>query len=139
MTSIVYIAAPYGADTPERRAWHVARACLLARFAVVSGYAPIVVHPAIELVFGDDGDESTRALGLECDLAMLGIVAETADSWLWALANDDGSLSAGVAAEYAAWRRHNLNSVRIDTWVGWCVGLIGAGLGTEWAALRNVP
>lgn len=104
MSTLVYIAAPYGAPTPEGRAENTRRAVALAALAAAWGRAPICVHPLIEAgVFGDDDNPADRARGLAC-MAQVEAVAK-ADGEMWVLLRDDGLMSRGCLAEVEAWQR----------------------------------
>ena len=98
---LVYVAAPYGDPSPTIRAWHVARARLLARLALATGYAPIVVHGEISAcTYGDDSDPEQRARGMAASAAICRGVLSTPGAVLWALLRDDQSMSDGTRAEW---------------------------------------
>lgn len=115
---LAYIAGPFNEPSETIRAWHVSRARLLARLALATGYAPIVVHGEIEAgTYGDDSDPEQRARGMAASAAICRGVLSTPEAVLWALLRDDGSMSAGTLAEWAlasdgtqttwnGWRRH---------------------------------
>jgi hypothetical protein len=147
----VYIAAPYAAPTPLGIAWNVTRAGLLARMAALEGLAPLLVHPMIPLVYGDE-TEAARELGLSRSVALVELVARTAMGHLWILEADGppirssvptaGVLTAGVRAELIAWARVRGSSsdrVARATWAGWEARAIRHGLGAPWAALATAP
>lgn len=99
---LAYIAAPFSDSSETIRSWHVARARLLARLALATGYAPICVHGEIEAgTYGDDSDPEQRARGMAASAAICRGVLATPGAVLWALTNDDGTMSAGVKAEVA--------------------------------------
>lgn len=114
-----YVAAPYSDAYPTIRAWHVSRAVLLARLAMACGYAPVEVHTSIAAgVYGDDSDPEQRARGMAATAAICRGVLATPGAVLWALTNDDGSMSPGVEAEVAighsVWRGRSWY-----TWAEW--------------------
>lgn len=105
MPRLAYIAAPYGAPTPEGRAENTRRAVALAALAVAWGRAPICVHPLIEAgAFGDDALPADRARGLACCEAYVEMVAQ-AGGELWLLLGDGGWISDGCRRELEAWKR----------------------------------
>lgn len=136
-----YIAAPYGDDNPVRRAWNVARACLLARLAVAEGRAPIVVHPAIVPVYGLEETPEARRLGLEVDEALVELVARTMLGELWILETDAGELTSGTRRELTAWihARGAHKGGRRGRWSDFSAPMAAAGLGEAWAALASPP
>lgn len=147
----VYIAAPFGASDAMGIAWNIARAGLLARLAVLDGLAPILVHPSIPMIYGEDTD-ANRAIGLERNAALVSLVGRTTMGRLWILENDPGStrpgvqafgdLSPGVRDELVAWARARGNStsgVSRATWSGWETRARLRGLGAPWAALTGRP
>lgn len=99
---LIYIAAPYADADALVRDWNVARACLLARAAIHAGGAPIVVHPGIARIYGEEETPALRALGMSVDLALLTYV-HRADGLLYVLLSDDGLMSSGVKAEVEHW------------------------------------
>ena len=146
--TLAYIAAPYANPSPAVRAWNVARACLLARLAVLTGWAPIVVHPGIAGIYGEEETEELRALGLEVDIALLRHVRKSRGA-LWVLLRDDLTMSSGVAAERGAWLLGrtpsglqgwlpSTNEV-VLSWEAWKLPMSEAGLGQQWEALRARP
>lgn len=134
--SPVYVAGPYAGDTEAEILVNVHRACCLARLAVASQLAPIVVHPAIEAqAYGRDEIPQERAAGLDCALALVELTARHSGGKLWILTRGDGSLSTGTARELEAWKgvRRGHREVRRGSWAQWCQAFIGAGLGDLWA------
>ena len=77
MRPLAYVASPFAAPTPALIAWNIARAGLLGRLAVAEGFAPVVVHHSIGALFGVE-TLATRALGLECDAAIVDLIARFA-------------------------------------------------------------
>ena len=149
MKPLSYIAAPYAAETPALLAWNVARAVLLARLVVSEGRAPVIVHPVIAPVFGPETPAS-RAIGIDCDCAIVSAVAARNGSEFVALLRDDDTCSSGMSDEYAAWctvRRQMLRDltrstapgVRAGNWRWWRQAFTRAGLLTEWAELLDAP
>ena len=149
MKPLSYIAAPYAAGSPALVAWNVARAVLLARLVVSEGRAPVIVHPAIAPVFGAETPAS-RAIGIACDVAIVGAVAGRHGSEFVALLRDDDTCSSGMSEEYSAWcdvRRQVLRdlakstapSVRAGNWRWWRQAFARAGLLSEWAELLEAP
>lgn len=96
--SIVYICAPYGDATDDRIKENIQKAETLGRVARDKGFAPIVVHSNVAMLFGDDRDPELRTIGLECNLAVAAAVADSGGS-LWAVFRDDHSLSEGCSME----------------------------------------
>lgn len=147
MRAIAYIAAPYAAPTPDLVAWNVARAALLGRLAIAEGFAPVVVHHSIEALFGAE-TPITRALGLDCDAAIVDMIARRASSQLFVLLRDDGSATGGMIREHTAWQHARgqsgrdllaINGVRVGTWAIWHPLARRANLGPAWAALADAP
>lgn len=118
MIPIVYICAPFSAPSLLERDRNVNRALLLGRLAVLSGFAPIVVHPSIDSVFGDDNDPAARARGLACNLAVCELVAHNGGA-LWILLRDDGTMSPGCECERAVWSMSRAEKITAHTWAGW--------------------
>ena len=113
MPRLAYIAAPYGAPTPEGRAENTRRAVALAALSVAWGRAPICVHPMIEAgAFGDDANPADRALGLACCMAQVEAVARSGGE-MWILLRGDRSMSDGCRAEVDAWERAGGTEARI--------------------------
>lgn len=131
-----YIIAPYAGDIDR----NVARAVLLGRLALAHGLAPVVVHPAIKAgVYGDDDvpEERERGLRAACGIART-VVAAGGD--VWALTDDNGSLSAGSRIEWHACEQAANPRARL----GWMYrkridfreSFEAAGLGEQWTRLR---
>lgn len=139
--SPVYISAPYAAPTPELRAWNAARASALARLAVAEGYAPIVVHNDIEAgVFGDDGNEIDRELGLDCDLSLLRMVASHTGGQLWEIRQDIGIRTDGQRREWLFWRDQVAKDAYSSwAWENWEGCFNRAGMFDLWESLRGEP
>lgn len=125
-----YIIAPYSAPTAAEIDANVARAEALGRLAALSGYAPIVVHSMIGGVFASgelDDDPEARARGIECDLALLRLVAKEPGGAAWVLLRDDGNASPGSADEIGVWHDARHDGLTEGTWAWWrqrmeCVG-----------------
>lgn len=114
----VYIAGPFRADTLFDRALNVHRACLLSRFAVTRGLAPLCVHPAIlKDAYGDDNSPAERAAGREATLALVVMVAHHEEGQLWIIEREDGSLSAGTLAEHDLFLRSLPDGVDPTSWI----------------------
>ena len=116
---LCYIAAPCGDPSPTIRAWHVARARLLARLALATGHAPVCVHGEIEAgTYGDDSDPEQRARGMAASAAICRGVLATRGAVLWALTRDDGMFSDGTRAEWMI--AEGLQSApRVGAWNSW--------------------
>ena len=116
---LCYLAAPFSDPSETIRAWHVARARLLARLALACGLAPVVVHGEIEAgTYGDDSDPEQRALGMAVSAAICRGVLATPEAVLWALLRDDGERSEGVAAEMRI-AVDGGAGLLMDTWKAW--------------------
>jgi hypothetical protein len=100
-----------------------------------SGYAPLVLHPAIHLgAYGRDEDPDDRKAGIEAACALADLVGCHSDGRLWVILHDDGSMSEGVAAESDAFRcALDPIHVDVDKWVesrtrdGWKTRMMEAG------------
>ncbi len=138
-----YVMAPFRGDTPAIQAWNIARAAALARLAVAEGLAPVLVHPAIPVVFLEGETEATRAVGLPWALELVHLVARTALGRCYLLTLEDGELSPGVRAEYAAWRQARPEATRAParrgTWGDFGAAFRTAGLGELHRALAAPP
>ena len=116
---LAYIAAPFSDSSETIRSWHVARARLLARLALATGYAPICVHGEIEAgTYGDDSDPEQRARGMAASAAICRGVLATPGAVLWALLRDNGERSEGVAAEMRI-AVDGGAGLLMDTWKAW--------------------
>lgn len=149
MKALSYVAAPYAAETPELVAWNIARAVLIARVLVSEGRAPVVVHPTIAPVFGEE-TPAARAVGIACDCAIVSAVAARSGAEFVALLRDDDTCSTGMSEEYAAWcdvrrqvlrdlPRSTASGVRAGNWRWWRQACARAGLLSEWADLLDAP
>lgn len=136
---LVYVAAPYGASSPQVRERNRRRACALARLAVQEGLAPVVVHPGIELgAYGDDDVPEDRQRGLEVACRLVQAVAE-AGGYLWLLEADDHRLSLGCGAELLAWEDATRDRALVVTrapWRAWRARFRAAGLARLY---RGIP
>jgi hypothetical protein len=117
---LVYVIAPYGADSDAERELNTQRAEAICRLAQRRGFAPICVHSAIHRgAYGDDSDEADRAAGLATDCAILRAVWAVGGH-CWVLALDDRTLSAGSAVEARLWRGlRNAAGPLVRTWAEW--------------------
>lgn len=100
---IRYIAAPYGADTPEGIRWNIARAELLGKVTLAYGHAPIVPHTLGSALLGTDETPESRERALRYGLDLVAGVA-AAGGELLVLTRDDGSISDGCLAEIRHFR-----------------------------------
>jgi hypothetical protein len=144
---VVYIAAPYRADTLEGIRWNIERAVALAALAVKSGLAPILPHvhgPAYILAAGKGGEcEEADAFALAGGLAQVRLVGRAAGI-LWLLKKDNGSSSEGCRAEFQEFilvyptdeGGNETILVCAETWEGWRPQFEENGLGDEWERLR---
>lgn len=134
---VVYIAAPYGAPTRALIGWNIARACALATLAIREGLAPVVVHPSIPVIYGEEETPGARAVGLEVDTAIVAMIARSLTGRLWILETDAGELTPGVLQEYRTWRTaRGLDHVeRRATWEGYAQSFRAARLLELHAAL----
>lgn len=146
---LAYIAAPYFDLDPGIRAWNVARACFLARAAIAHGDAPIVVHPGISQIYGDEETPELRALGMRVDLDLLTHV-HRANGGLHVLLRDDGTMSSGVQAEVERWTALDASAWAVGcglkprlpvVWSWADLDGVSSLLGRrdEWAALERRP
>lgn len=95
----IYIAAPFGAATHDERLHNTMRAVTIANVAAAIGYEPVVVHLRILAgEWGDDNDPFQRAAGMAATMEVLERVIRRGGE-VWALRRDDGTMSAGTAAE----------------------------------------
>lgn len=98
----VYVAAPFAAAEGLSVEDNVARAVALGALATAEGYAPLVVHPAVEAgVYGSDDVPADRANGLRCTQGLAELVGSGAGQ-LWILVRPSGRLSFGCEAEKEA-------------------------------------
>ena len=126
---MIYIAAPYSADTREERRINRWRAILLGRIATAHGLTPIVLHPSIdEGVYGLDNDPKEREAGIAAACR----IAVRCDA-MWALLRDDGSASEGVAREMKAFVGRR--PIIAGTWGGFREIAKGADMLAEWEEL----
>lgn len=117
----VYIAGPYRGDVVV----NVQRAAELGRHAVDQGLAPYVphVHGFLGVLGAGTGGDDARTEGraISCCLSIVHLFggAEPSDPlapWLWVIARDDGTLSAGTLRELEEW--DGIDPV-IRTWAEW--------------------
>lgn len=148
LMGLAYIAAPYFDLDPTVRAWNVARACFLARAAIAYGDAPIVVHPSIPQIYGEETPE-LRALGMRVDLDLLTYVHRLSGR-LHVLLCDDGTMSSGVKVEVEHWVSLDTSACAVGSGfkprppVVWSWSDLGDasplfGRCDEWAALQRRP
>ena len=131
---LCYIAAPYGAPTPEGVAWNVARAVLLGRLKLWLSTCPIIPHILVPPLTGsEEGRPEVREQALALGLDLLVAVRNSVGGQICILSRDDGSLSPGVAAECEVWGQ-GCASLAV-TWANLKPLMTHAGLGSEWAAL----
>lgn len=123
----MYIAAPYAAPTPEGIAENVRRACLLARYAVSQGLAPVVLHPAIAAgAYGDEASPEERERGLQCAVEIARTVA-AAGGRLWLIMSPHRDVSEGSALELVQFMQYACRTIPWDitlsmrTWAEWAV------------------
>lgn len=146
-----YIAAPYEAPDPMGVAWHTLRAGLIARIAALDGLAPILLHPAIPLIYGEEDEAGREARRSRTD-AIVEMVARTTMGRMYLLELDppqapdgtitlQGKFSPGVRDDYMAWTRVRGRSGDIarGTWLGWEPRARRHGLGAAWSALAQRP
>lgn len=112
---VVYIAAPFAADTLAEVAENTHRAEALSLYAIRRGYAPICVHSgALRGAYGRDTDAGDRKAALDVDRALLDVSGE-----VWALTRDDGTLSPGMLVELDHWSSTGRPPWVLNTWAGW--------------------
>ena len=142
-----YVCAPYAAELPEVRRWHVDRATLIARIGIADGLAPLLVHRNIGPLFGEEETPASRAIGLDCDEVLVEAVARRTNGVFLALFRDDGTASAGMLQEWGAWtrvrglmrREISGPGVRLGRWIDWRNAAQRAGLALAWEDLVDPP
>ena len=110
-----FISAPFAAPTTREIRLNIARAAALGRLAIHHGYAPLVPHLTVALLFGGEDDPATRSLSLDLCLSHLEAIQSRPGAKLYVLLRDDGTPSPGVQAEQDAWRKSSVSA----TWRGW--------------------
>ena len=101
----IYIAAPYAPRPGLTTTENITRAHALARHAMRLGYAPVVIHGAVQVgVFGNDDDPEERARGIEAACAIAAAIGR-AGGELWLLVLPEGGLSSGCEREAEAYLR----------------------------------
>jgi hypothetical protein len=68
----------------------------------MTGFAPIVAHPAIMPVYESD-EPKNQSIRLEVDVALVKLVAGHPLGQIWILVPDNHTLSAGMLMEVEAW------------------------------------
>ena len=108
----VYIAAPYAPARGLTATDNLVRAHALARHAMSLGYAPIVIHGAVQVgVYGNDDNPSERARGIEAACAIAKAVGR-AGGELWLLRLPGGGVSNGCDREARAFETARLGALR---------------------------
>lgn len=120
----LFISAPFGAPTRREVRLNIARAAVLGRLAIHHGYAPIVPHLTVALLFGGEDDAATRALSLDLCTSLVEAIRPLPGSTVWALLRDDGTPSQGVALELDVWGDYPRMAA---TWSGWRSLFVQAG------------
>lgn len=125
MTQRVYICAPFASGTLDGIRGNVARAEVLADYALWRGYAPTVPHVAglaeVEAAGGVETPEVRAAAMMRCLADLTAVAVE--GGVLWVLRRENGTLSDGCLREWA-----RAESLRMP---------IEAGTPREWA--RALP
>lgn len=130
--AIVYVAAPYRADTAEGRARNVERAGLITRLLLHLGAYPICLHAAIDAGhYGDDDDPEQRERGMRAAEMIAFSFWHEQGGAIVALLRDDGTESEGVARETAG-KPIDVYRVR---WSDLGDDMRAVGLGEEWERL----
>lgn len=124
---LCYIAGPYGASTLAEIDHNVARAVALAAYAASCGLAPMITHPLGRVgTFGDPAEaedgEAVRKRALAYGVHLAELTARDY-GFLWVIARDDGTLSAGTQAERDAFLAVSpsggASHVAEGTWANW--------------------
>lgn len=119
MPELLYIAAPFGAETIAEIRDNVERVTELHRFALAQGWRPIAVHPTVFMGgFGEDTFLSDRERGLQVDCDLACMVARQGGT-LWVILRDDGSMSEGTTREADAFREVGKGREQYLTWRLW--------------------
>ena len=117
--ALCYVAAPFSDASPTIRAWHVARAVLLARLAMACGLAPVEPHTSIAAgVYGDDSNPEQRARGMVATRQIAALVMSGGGK-MWALLRDDYSMSDGVRDEVQIADDRGISRARRAPWAEW--------------------
>lgn len=138
MRQLVYVCAPYRAETQEGILWNVARANALGALAVCRGFAPVIphAHEAAYILAATAGGDAN-------ELALAGGLAQLKAVWLagghlWVLRRDDGTLSAGCQMEITHWTWDGEPLPHTEmSWEAWGGHLVSEGLRAEWERLRR--
>lgn len=141
---IAYIAAPFAARTKRGRVRNTLRAIALGKLAHRTGFAPIVVHPSLERLYGDDGDAPARRAGLAANCAIVDGIAALAESEIWVLAltktPQSVRITDGCRAEVETWQlTRGGQGLRLETWAGFADLAARFGMADEWARLAPRP
>lgn len=113
---IVYIVGPYAGQPEENTKF----AEQLGNFAQSLGYAPVVPHSSIHNgVYGSDDIPEERKEGMDSTLSILQMAANSDNSILWVIQNDDKTLSSGTALEFNLWCRLTKNEIIVKTKSDW--------------------
>ena len=108
----IYIAAPYAPRPGLTTTENITRAHALARHAMRLGYAPVVIHGAVQVgVFGNDDDPEERARGIEAACAIAAAIGR-AGGELWLLVLPEGGLSSGCEREARAFESARFGALR---------------------------
>lgn len=135
---VVYIAGAYAAPTADGVRRNVQRATALGQLAALEGLAPLVPHALGWCsVYGSQTEEdpSVRTRAVESGESLARAVA-VARGELWVILRDDGTASAGVQRECAAFRSACLSSATVveQTWADWRWRFAAARRPRLWAA-----
>ena len=137
--SLIYIAAKYGASTPEEIAWNIARATFLGKLALAQHHTPIVPHVLGAALFGQNETLETREKALAYGLDLVRFVAASRGG-MWVLTRDNDTISSGCEEELSIFTLASYGRrAWIYSWAEFCDAATRAGLGAEWAALINPP
>lgn len=140
---VAYVAAPYGASTPEEIQRNIARAVFVGALLMRLGEGtcwPYVPHVNGAALFGAAETPETRKQALAYGIGMLRTIG-AANGALVLLQRDDGTLSAGMEAELEVWEREFAYGHRVRRLAWERLGTLAqtAGLYDEWIALTNPP
>lgn len=140
---VAYVAAPYGASTPEEVQRNIDRAVFIGKllFRIGEGTClPYVPHVNGTALLGREETPEIRKQALAYGIGMLRAIGAAGGAFVL-LQRDDGTLSAGMEAELDVWEREFAHGQRVRRLAWERLGTLAqvAGLHAEWIALTNPP